>query len=181
MRPYFPLAAAAAGLWLAACTAVPTGPNVMVLPGTGKNLAEFQADDALCRSWAARQTGAAPAEGATASTATGAAVGTALGAASGAAVGAASGSASTGAAVGSGLGLLGGTVIGAGRGESAQWTLQDRYDVAYMQCMYTKGNQIPIPRGSVPAERTGTRSSEPAEIPPPPAGEPPPPPPGPSR
>jgi hypothetical protein len=33
------------------CAMVPTGPSVMVLPGTGKSLEQFQADDAVYRQW----------------------------------------------------------------------------------------------------------------------------------
>jgi hypothetical protein len=53
---------------------------------------------------------------------------------------------------------------------------QRRYDMAYMQCMFAAGHQIPIPGG-------GLRSvgPAPAEAPKPPAGAPPPPPPGPVR
>ncbi len=36
------------------CATIPTGPSVLVLPGTGKTLEQFQADDALCRQWAAQ-------------------------------------------------------------------------------------------------------------------------------
>ena len=175
----------ATGLFLAACTTLPVGPNVMVLPGNGKNLDQFQADDGVCRQWAGRQTGMTPSQASISSTASGAAVGTVLGAAGGAAVGAASGSPATGAAVGSGLGLLGGTAVGASNAEGERWSLQDRYDVAYMQCMYAKGNQIPMPRGSVPTQMSTGQpaASLPATnlapgIPPPPAGAPPPPPPG---
>ncbi|SRR6266852_4680589 len=55
------------------------GPSVMVLLGNGKNFEQFQADDAICRQWAAQQTGTttkrAPAE----STVSGAAIGAAAG------------------------------------------------------------------------------------------------------
>src|SRR5207244_7788901 len=142
-----PLAAASL---LAACATVPTGPSVMVLPGTGKNFEQFQADDAVCRQWAAQQTGTTPRRAATESTVSGAAIGTAVGAAAGAAIGAAAGSPATGAAVGAGVGLLGGTAAGASAGSSGQDTVQRRYDMTYMQCMYAKGNQIPVSRGSMP-------------------------------
>ena len=46
-----------AGLLMVACATVPTGPSVMVLPGSGKNFEQFQTDDAVCRQWAAQQTG----------------------------------------------------------------------------------------------------------------------------
>jgi hypothetical protein len=165
---------------------MPTGPNVMVLPGNGKDFEEFQADDAVCRQWAAQQSGTTTTKAATDTTVSGAAIGTALGAASGAAIGAASGSPGPGAAVGAGVGLVGGTAVGAGNAEGARSTVQQRYDMAYMQCMYAKGNQIPIPRGSQLAHAPTRRPPGPppppdaaADVPPPPRGSPPPPPPGP--
>ncbi len=53
MRLLLPVAALAA---LAGCVSVPTGPSVMVLPGTGKTFEQFQVDDGACRQWAASQT-----------------------------------------------------------------------------------------------------------------------------
>jgi hypothetical protein len=50
--------ALAAALTLSACSTVPRGPSVMVLPGAGKSLEQFQLDDAACRQWAAQQLGA---------------------------------------------------------------------------------------------------------------------------
>ncbi len=159
------------------CVRLPTGPSVMVLPGSGKDFQEFQRDDAACRQWALQQTGMTTAEAANSSTATGAAVGTVLGAASGAAIGAASGNPAAGAAVGSGVGLLGGTAVGADSAASAQWSVQRRYDIAYMQCMYASGNQIPMPGGfrrpQVTRAQEGTESDD---LPPPPPGNPPAPP-----
>ena len=175
-----------AGLLVTACATIPTGPSVMVLPGSGKAFEQFQADDAVCRQWAAQQVGTTTTEVAKQSTITGAAVGTVVGAAVGAAIGAAAGSPGTGAAVGAGAGLLGGTAVGAGNAEAAQTSVQRRYDTSYMQCMYAKGNQIPIARGSQPAYTAPPAppppaASAPPTIPPPPAGTPPPPPPGASR
>jgi hypothetical protein len=170
----------AAGLLLTACATVPTGPSVLVLPGTAKNFEQFQADDAVCRQWALQQT--TPNEPGAASTVTGAAVGTAVGAGVGAAIGAAAGGPATGAAVGAGVGLLGGTAVGAGNAWGAGVSVQRRYDIAYMQCMYVKGNQVPVPRGSRPAYTSVAAPAPlPPNIPPPPAGTPPPPPPGPVR
>ncbi|MDP2627700.1 MAG: glycine zipper family protein, partial [Candidatus Rokubacteria bacterium] len=71
------------------CATVPTGPSVMVLPGTGKSFEQFQADDAVCRSWALQQAGTQPGTAATRDTLTGAAVGAVVGAGLGAAIGAA--------------------------------------------------------------------------------------------
>lgn len=174
----------AIGLLLTGCASVPTGPNVMVLPGTGKAFEGFQVDDAVCRQWALQQTGATPNQAANQATASGAVAGTVLGAAGGAAVGAAAGNPALGAAAGAGIGLLGGTAVGAGQGAGARWTLQQRYDIAYMQCMYAKGNQIPIP-GGFQEVQTGrnaqSRMNVLGDVPPPPPGSPPPPPPGRSR
>jgi hypothetical protein len=175
----------ASGLLLAGCATAPLGPSVMALPGTGKSFDQFQADDAQCRDWANTQTGATPASAGTTATVTGAAVGTAVGAAAGAAIGAAVGNPGAGAAIGAGTGLLTGTAVGAGHGAYAGTNVQQRYDYAYMQCMYAKGNQIPVARGSVRsyAAQPYTRQAPPpprsfTAVPPPPAGSPPPPPPG---
>jgi hypothetical protein len=174
-------------LLLSACVKVPTGPSVMVLPGSGKDFEQFQGDDAVCRQWALQQSGAMTKQPTSQPAVTGAAVGTVLGAASGAAIGAAAGNAGAGAAVGSGVGLLGGTAAGADHAAGEQWSVQHRYDIAYMQCMYAKGNQIPIPKGSQLAHTPPPPYPAPppadasARIPPPPPGSPPPPPPGPMR
>src|SRR2546425_11895306 len=100
-----------AGLLMTACATVPTGPSVMVLPGNGKHFEQFQADDAVCRQWAAQQTGTTTERVSSQSTVSGAAIGTVLGAAAGAAVGAAAGHPATGAAAGAGAGLLGGDAV----------------------------------------------------------------------
>jgi hypothetical protein len=67
MHERFSLLGVAAALLLPACAHYPVGPSVMVLPGNGKTLAQFQADDALCRDWAGRQSGASPQQAATGS------------------------------------------------------------------------------------------------------------------
>jgi hypothetical protein len=177
-----------------ACASVPTGPSVMVLPGTGKSFDQFQFDDAVCRQWAAQQTGTTTETASANTTVAGAAVGTLLGAAAGAAIGAAAGSPGIGAAAGAGAGLLGGTAVGAGNASTAYSSVQRRYDASFMQCMYAKGHQIPVPRGYQPAYSSPPTSSAsrttpppppppppPAGTPQPPPGSPPPPPPGPTR
>lgn len=174
MRRRWVLLFGSAVLALGGCATLPTGPSVMVLPAPGKSFEQFQAEDATCRQWAAQQFGAPPGTPATQNTAVGAAVGTVLGAGLGAAIGAASGHAGTGAAVGAATGLLGGTAVGANSDQYSSWQAQRRYDMAYQQCMYAKGNQIP---GAV---RENRRAVFPP--PPPPPGyslaPPPPPPPG---
>ncbi|HSB81861.1 MAG TPA: glycine zipper family protein [Candidatus Methylomirabilis sp.] len=105
------------GSLLSGCTAMPTAPSVMALPGFEKPLEQFHAEDSFCRQWAAQR-----------------AQETAQ-------------SASADQFYGSGV--------------RQQW-----YDMAYLQCMYAKGNRIPgIPTGPPP--------------PPPPPGTPPPPSPSP--
>ena len=69
-----------AALLTGACASIPTGPSVMVLPGTGKNFDQFQFDDAACRQWASQQVGITNETAATNSTVSGAAIGTLLGA-----------------------------------------------------------------------------------------------------
>lgn len=178
----------ASGLLLAGCATLPPGPSVMVLPGSGKDFEAFNFDDAVCRQWALRQSGTTPQQAANSAAVGSAAVGTVLGAAGGAAIGAAYGDPATGAAVGSGVGLLGGSAAGANQAAGAQWALQRRYDIAYMQCMYAKGNQIPMPAGgsypppySMQQRPSAPPPPPPGNVPPPPAGNPPPPPPGPAR
>ena len=74
-----------AGLLLAGCASVPSGPSVMALPGSAKSADDFRADDAACRQLAASDAAA-----------------------------------------------------------TKKW----RYDMTYLQCMYAKGNQIPVPSGT---------------------------------
>ncbi len=152
-------------LVLSGCVTVPSGPSVLVLPAPGKPFEVFQADDLACRQWANYQTGISPQEAAAQSTVSGAAVGTVVGAGIGAALGAAAGDVGTGAAIGAGSGLLVGTASGASAGEYSSYELQRRYDHAYIQCMYAKGNQVP---GVVYRKRRTYRTTPP----PPPDYEP---------
>ena len=155
---------------LSACAVVPpTGPNVMVLPTPGKSFEAFQADEAVCRQYARSQLGMGPAEAASQSAVASGAVGTVAGAAAGALIGAGVGSPGAGAAIGAGSGLVLGGASGASAGGASAATLQARYDMAYVQCMYAKGNQVPGATAAPSARATP---------PPPPPGQPPPPPPG---
>jgi hypothetical protein len=154
---------------LGGCATTPTGPTVAAYPGPGKPFEAFQADDYACRQWAQAQIGgASPSETANQNLAAGAVVGTLAGAALGALVGSASGQAGAGAAIGGGVGLLTGTAIGSNSAAASGYSLQRRYNIAYQQCMYAKGNQVP---GVRPAPAYGPP-------PPPPGYGPPPPPPG---
>lgn len=131
-------------LALSGCATLPSGPSVMVLPTPGKPFELFQSEDAVCRRWAEQQIGMDPQEKYQNDTATGAAVGTAVGAGIGALLGAAAGNPGAGAAIGAGGGLLAGTATGAESGAASSYTLQRRYDNAYVQCMYAQGNQVPV-------------------------------------
>ena len=166
------------GLSLTGCLQIPQGPNVMVLPGTGKDFRQFTIDDQLCRQWAAQQIGGGASHAASSSAATGAALGTVLGGATGAALGAAAGNPAMGAAAGAGVGLFGGSMVGATDAATAHMIMQRRYDIAYAQCMYAEGNQIPVPRGSEPQSTWQPPTTGTLDVPPPPRGVPPPPPPG---
>lgn len=175
------------GALLSGCATIPHGPSVMVLPGSGKNFEQFQADDAVCRQWASQQVGTTAQKASTESTVGGAVIGTVVGAAAGAALGAAAGNPAIGAAAGAGVGLLGGTAIGASRADAYGGSVQRRYDMSYTQCMYAKGNQVPAARGSrvqqqpaysapAPPPPPPAASTPSPTIPPPPPGPPPPPP-----
>ena len=152
---------------LSGCATMPIGPTVSVMPSPGKPYEVFMADEGVCRDWAQHQIGGtSPSQTANENLAAGAVVGTMVGAGLGALIGAATGNAGAGAAIGAGAGLLGGTSIGATEGAVSGYQLQRRYDIAYQQCMYSKGNQIP---GVV-------RRPAPAYAPPPPSKYYPPPP-----
>jgi len=127
---------------LSGCATVPMGPSVTVLPGSGKPFEVFQSEDAICRQWAGQQIGVAPNEAANEALVGGAAIGTLAGAALGAAIGAAYGNPGAGAAIGAGSGLVTGTAVASGPAYGTRWELQRRYDIAYQQCMYIKGNQV---------------------------------------
>ena len=164
-------------LLLNACASEPMGPTLAVMPAPGKPFDVFQGDQTLCKQFAASevQGGAQQANNKQVGTAV---LGTLLGAGLGAAIGG-----GRGAAIGAGAGAVGGTAIGSAPVGREQYSLQQRYDLAYGQCMYARGNQVP---GFQPALATGYTPSGyapqggPASGPPPryaPQAYPPPPPP----
>ena len=140
MRVY--LAGLAGALVLAGCVTVPTGPAVMALPGTEKSFDQFRADDVACRDYAQYSIGGAQQAAANNANAN-AAGGALVGAAAGAIIGAATGQAGPGAAIGAGSGLLVGSAAGANSAGYSSYAMQRHYDMAYLQCMYAKGNQVP--------------------------------------
>ena len=122
-------------LGLTACAvSPPTGPAVLALPPEGKDLARFQQEDTSCRGYAQQQIGyGSPQQAADQNAVGSAAVGTAVGA---------GGAAGTGA----GAGLGAGSAIGASNASASAFVLQQRYDVAYAQCMAASGNSVqPFP------------------------------------
>jgi len=150
---------------------MPSGPSVLVLPGTGKSFDEFRSDDYVCRQFAMGQAGGVtPNQASVASGVGSAVIGTAIGAAAGAAMGG-----GEGAAVGAGGGLLAGSAVGTGAASSSGYIAQERYDMSYIQCMYSKGHRVPV-SGRFVDESPAAGSSSPASVPPPPPGTPPPPP-----
>ena len=140
IKRYLPLTSA---LLLGACVTVPTAPSVVALPGKNKSFDQFQADAFACQQFAQQSVGGA-AEQANNAAAANAVAGTAIGAAAGAIIGSASGNAGPGAAIGAGTGLLFGSAAGSNVYGMSYYQVQRRYDGAYMQCMYAKGNQIPV-------------------------------------
>ncbi|MHB8667952.1 MAG: hypothetical protein ACYC7B_10625 [Burkholderiales bacterium] len=148
----------AALLLLGACATIPNGPSVMVMPGAGKSFDQFRADDADCRQYALGQIGGASAnDAAVANGVASAAIGAGIGALAGAAMGG-----HQGAGVGAGMGLLAGSAIGADSGQASGYGSQRRYDNAYIQCMYAKGDRVPV------SGRLSSAQPQPYNPPPPP-------------
>ncbi|PLP96275.1 glycine zipper family protein [Cupriavidus pauculus] len=110
-----------------ACATRPSEPSVIALPGSNKTLDQFMVDDASCRQFAWGQGG------------------------------------DTGSHLSQGPGVAPGVSPGAATaarpdaysafpGDSAD-RAQFRYDAAYVQCMYAKGQRVPVygqPRGAPP-------------------------------
>lgn len=160
---------ATAMLTISGCVSLPTGPSVMVLPGYGLSFEQFRNDNAVCQQYAYSEIGGTTAnEAGISSGVTSAAVGTALGAAAGAAIGGGSG-----AAIGAGSGLIGGSLIGTDTASSSMYGTQERYNVAYIQCMYAKGHRVPV-SGQFSNDTFRQSAPPSSNIPPPPPGSPPP-------
>ncbi|MGJ0485551.1 MAG: hypothetical protein ACR65R_13635 [Methylomicrobium sp.] len=122
------------------CAALPTGPSVLVLPGMNKSFEQFRADDVQCKQYAFEQSGGVtPAKSATRSGVGSAVTGTAVEAAVGESL-----DGGRGAAIGAGTGALAGTVAGSETARATGYEAQQRYDMSYIQCMYTFGNRVPV-------------------------------------
>lgn len=175
------LVALALSAGLAGCATYPTGPSLMALPGNGSTFEQFRLDDAMCQGYAQQMLGGkTPQQAASDSGANTAAVGAVVGAAAGALIGAASGDPAAGAAIGGGSGLLLGSASASDSYSGSGYLAQNRYDDAYIQCMYAKGHQVPVPASVAKYQQSAPAA--PAYTPPPPASSYPapntPPPPG---
>ena len=136
-RRHAAYAALSVTLILSACASTPTGPTVAVMPPRDKPFAMFQDDDIVCKHFASAQVdGEAVHENWIQVAIAGG--GTLLGAGLGAAIGG-----GHGAAIGAGAGAMGGTAIGAVPYAKTQTTIQGKYDIAYGQCMSSRGNDVP--------------------------------------
>jgi hypothetical protein len=124
------------------CATMPPGPSVTVLPAPDKPFEAFKMDDAACRQWAENQSGWDANCTVNQNLFSGAAIGTVLGAGLGAVIGSAYGNVGAGAAIGAAGGLAVGTAGASEPARAAGYEVQRRYDIAYQQCMYSKGNQI---------------------------------------
>lgn len=151
-----------APLALAACAVTPSGPSVMVLPGTGKNFDQFRSDDLQCRGYAQGQLGGASAQQAGVDSGLrSAALGTLLGAVAGAAI-----DGGHGAGVGAGTGLVFGSLAGTGAADSSAYGMQQRYDSTYQQCMYASGHKVPV-AGQLMSQVPANAATPPPGTPPP--------------
>jgi uncharacterized protein YcfJ len=127
-------------LALIGCASIPQGPTVGVMPGPGKPFEVFQSENALCREYARQELGVDPDQTARQQVIGGAAAGAAIGAVSGVLLGHGHSRPVESMA---GVGVLMGSAAGADAAQRSRYSLQRRYDVAYQQCMYAKGNQVP--------------------------------------
>ena len=127
-------------VFIAGCASPPMGPTARVLPAPGKPFEVFAGDQALCKDFAGNEVSG----GATLSNLKqiGTAVmGTALGAGFGAAMDSRHNT-MRGVELGGAVGTLAGGAAAAHGSAVDQNGLQSRYDLAYTQCMYSRGNQV---------------------------------------
>lgn len=128
----------AAALLLVGCASMPSGPRVAVMPAPGKPFELFVQEDRICRQYSEQSIGKSANGYGKQTFAESAIAGAAIGAAAGGLMGG-----NEGATSGAGMGLLTGSMIGAGESDYGVSEAQRRYDIAYQQCMYSKGNQLP--------------------------------------
>jgi uncharacterized protein YcfJ len=153
---------------LAGCASIPNGPSVAVMPAPGKSFEQFNAEDNTCRQFAQNSIGATASQSATNAEVESIAVGTAIGAVAGTLMGG-----HQGAGAGAATGMLGGAAIGSSQAQYSGREAQRRYDIAYEQCMYAKGNQLPQASAYRPRVIYAQPPAPPAPAyyPPPPPGQ----------
>lgn len=124
--------AVAATLLTAACSSLPEGaaPTVAVLPGGGKDMAQFNVDDIACRDTARGKAN------------TKAPLPVAMGLGDRVEVASTRNSVAVRTAEPTGS-VYGGAVAD----DPSKFTMQQRFDTAYVSCMYTKGHKIPVGEG----------------------------------
>ncbi len=155
---------AALAVALTGCAVAPTTPTVMVLPGSQKSPSQFQADAAVCQQRA--QSVVAPmVDAANNQAASSVVVGTVIGAAAGALLGQGSYNPGAVAAWGAGTGMLMGSAAAGGTSQMSQLSLQQQFNIAYVQCMYQYGHQVP---GQTVVRRQTYAVPQPPPPPPPP-------------
>ncbi len=165
------VALSAVVVMLGACAAPPMGPTVSVMPAQSKPFEAFQLDEISCRQYAGQQV-SGEADAINQQSFGGAVLGTVLGAGLGAAVGG-----GRGAAIGAAAGSVVGTAGSVNSSYGGQYGIQRRYDLAYSQCMYAKGNQVPGYQSAGNMPPPPPNYGFPPPPPPPSYGSPPPPPP----
>jgi hypothetical protein len=152
MRKRKTLPVLGAALLLPACATTPTGPMVRVMPAPNKPFEVFALEQTDCEHYASDQVAGG------AQAANNRALGaTALGAVLGLGVGAATGSGRA-ATVGAASGGAIGAAVGANQSSYVGYSLQRRYDIAYSQCMYAKGNYVPRMMAAAPPPPPPPRS-----------------------
>ena len=162
---------ALSSIFLVACATPPMGPTVQVMPSSAKPFQVFQQEQAECKQYAQSQV-AGQADAANQMAVGAVVLGTVLGAALGSAT---SGRHYDDTGAGAATGAIVGTGIAANSSQNTQSSIQEQYNNAYVQCMYSKGNQVP---GAASAQAPGNMDVS-LQPPPPPmqsAGPPPAPP-----
>ena len=129
-RSYNFASSIAAALVASACASLPadSAPTVGVLPGGGKSMAQFNADDIACRTAAsakAKDNSPLP---------------VAMGLGDRVEVASTRGRVAIRGSTESTGSVYGGAVAT----DNATFTRQQRYDTAYVSCMYSKGHKIPV-------------------------------------
>ena len=130
---------------LTGCATQPLGPTARVMPAPGKSFEVFAQEQATCKQFADGEVSGG-AEMANLKELGTAAIATGLGGGLGAAI-----HGGRGAEVGGSTGAVIGAAVSGHGSAHDQNNLQGRYDLAYTQCMYAHGNQVPGAPNGQPA------------------------------